>query len=614
MFFFFFFCSAVLQIIQYCKESDWKKYHTNLSRLKDYLIQCLLNEIDNKSSLTVSYKIIENIKDIQTKARILLRNIHKINDDRLAKRLIKTILLHNRITKVSADQKLELEKYLADIEIYAKIASILTHHSPQTIDWVLIMNSSKDTPEWILNSLIKYREFNLCYQWIQVHPLKKSINTDILESIFRSVSKNQSKHNEDLFRIIEAVPKELIVNFDSAILMRLKNRRLLEYLVDYLTKDSVEENENYRNYKISLKMLEVVPEDEANTLWNIVNNPLLIIEQYVMNSKFESFTCIIKAIRPLVANTKKCQICSEKRNELFSGKSNSDPNFNLKLYMHPNCSSNSELTLSRFDYNYNNHYISVECIESLLRVYAAKALDFRISETHSYHSDILSQTTEMASLDSLCGTFTMPREVPEKSQWVRDEEASHCMCCKRAVFTMLTRRHHCRRCGRVVCHWCSTKRLNIPNMYADVLVRVCDECYRQTEQMSSTRSLQITEGTPSNSLPAFPIIIPRTVDDCGWLFRFSGHFKHDKLLREEFCYEYAPSVSLCLTILSFHTSGLECATFLLHHCRKFESLLRPMQPGHANPEVDYAFVTRILYCLSLAVKVKRFLFKYFLFL
>lgn len=37
--------------------------------------------------------------------------------------------------------------------------------------------------------------------------------------------------------------------------------------------------------------------------------------------------------------------------------------------------------------------------------------------------------------------------------------------------------------------------------------------------------------------------------------------------------------------------------------QKFETLLRPLQPGHLNPEVDYAFVTRILYCLSLAAKV-----------
>lgn len=89
----------------------------------------------------------------------------------------------------------------------------------------------------------------------------------------------------------------------------------------------------------------------------------------------------------------------------------------------------------------------------------------------------------------------------------------------------------------------------------------------------------------------------------GWTYRFNGDFKHDNLLRDEFSFEYAPSASLCLNLISLHTPGQECCDFLLSYCKKFEALLKPLKPGQSNPEVDYTFVTRILYCLSFAAKV-----------
>lgn len=60
--------------------------------------------------------------------------------------------------------------------------------------------------------------------------------------------------------------------------------------------------------------------------------------------------------------------------------------------------------------------------------------------------------------------------------WVPDSEASICMRCQKAKFTTVTRRHHCRKCGFVVCGPCSDKRHLLPSQSSKP-VRVCDFCY-----------------------------------------------------------------------------------------------------------------------------------------
>lgn len=49
-------------------------------------------------------------------------------------------------------------------------------------------------------------------------------------------------------------------------------------------------------------------------------------------------------------------------------------------------------------------------------------------------------------------------------KWQPDSEVSECPICKRA-FTWVFRRHHCRKCGRVVCNDCSPHRITIPRQF-----------------------------------------------------------------------------------------------------------------------------------------------------
>ncbi|OXA51853.1 pleckstrin homology domain-containing family F member 2 [Folsomia candida] len=58
--------------------------------------------------------------------------------------------------------------------------------------------------------------------------------------------------------------------------------------------------------------------------------------------------------------------------------------------------------------------------------------------------------------------------------WVPDSDAPTCQIC-RTQFTLLNRRHHCRKCGNVVCGSCSKGRHLLPSQSKKPL-RVCDPC------------------------------------------------------------------------------------------------------------------------------------------
>lgn len=72
--------------------------------------------------------------------------------------------------------------------------------------------------------------------------------------------------------------------------------------------------------------------------------------------------------------------------------------------------------------------------------------------------------------------------------WIPDNEASMCMLCRKTKFTTLNRRHHCRKCGGVICGACSTKRFLLPQQSSKPL-RICDKCYSQITNEEKSRDI-----------------------------------------------------------------------------------------------------------------------------
>lgn len=89
-------------------------------------------------------------------------------------------------------------------------------------------------------------------------------------------------------------------------------------------------------------------------------------------------------------------------------------------------------------------------------------------------------------------TWTPPTAHQLHAQWEPDDRVSDCRSCKRR-FTFYFRKHHCRRCGRIFCDRCSSRRAALdpadvvhdPSYHENPahgssLHRVCESCYEQT--------------------------------------------------------------------------------------------------------------------------------------
>jgi len=60
----------------------------------------------------------------------------------------------------------------------------------------------------------------------------------------------------------------------------------------------------------------------------------------------------------------------------------------------------------------------------------------------------------------------------DAAEWMKDADATACLECN-TVFGVFVRKHHCRMCGKIFCHKCSTQRY--------MGARVCNTCFAHTK-------------------------------------------------------------------------------------------------------------------------------------
>ena len=102
--------------------------------------------------------------------------------------------------------------------------------------------------------------------------------------------------------------------------------------------------------------------------------------------------------------------------------------------------------------------------------------------------------------------MSRPIRIPPRTpaQWISDDRTNICTGCA-VEFSMLRRKHHCRGCGRIFCHACSTQKIRVPTFVHHFLAttptrvdesfnvpkRVCDACYEQFNGARRSKTLVV---------------------------------------------------------------------------------------------------------------------------
>jgi len=88
--------------------------------------------------------------------------------------------------------------------------------------------------------------------------------------------------------------------------------------------------------------------------------------------------------------------------------------------------------------------------------------------------------------------------------WLPDSYSSSCMVCMKPFIIFTRRRHHCRSCGKIVCHACSPGTLEMLVKYAKTelvkAVRVCIYCHEPTT--SAGHAVTVFGGTSNSKTTA----------------------------------------------------------------------------------------------------------------
>ncbi|KAM7289818.1 zinc finger FYVE domain-containing protein 26 [Ixodes scapularis] len=463
------------------------------------------------------------------------------------------------------------------LRLYKQIAEGLRESGetvPLGASWKEVAKHSVSDPTLVLEKLSAASLYNAAPRWAELHVVPDNCRLVVAELKALDLLTQSPPASEAAFRLTEGFDKER-ESFPlwQRVLERLPHGQGQILLLDHLLgcyKDCLMDSEllSYQQLAIGLRMFTCVETAKQQDYVPLVNHPSLLLEQQLMNAEVDAVGRSLEAVSPFL----------DREQSPFRR----------------------------------------EAANALLETYASKALELLLLPSPSSEPDMASQpAASNSSVGSSDGAFVMPPKPPPESEWTPDTEVACCMVCRIEHFSMFSRRHHCRRCGRVVCASCSQHSMLVEG-FGKAKVRVCDDCLLQTIKLGSTGAssedsvvsadqgaqLSLGEGSVKGaSSKGEQGGTSRTWSLCRpplWLL--SANPEENKVIREHFYYERAPSVSLCLSILEKHSSLAECATFILSLCDTLLALLAPKSTS--DKLVDYGLIITILKSLILRAKVK----------
>lgn len=458
-----------IELLCSLSSQQWMRNKVHLEEIHDSYVEMTIESLDNFEEKLDYLRKIRGIKKFYVQ---LMRFIDQIDSQEMALKLLNKC--KNCSDELDANQLESVDKWIEIVNVYSKISQQIGGDS----SWAKQKKDAERDPYLIANQLLLTKlSIQLCSDFLKICEIdikdKKFMRTWI-EIINDQETRESVQH---LFKVLDSCSQEdaafvmvSVLSMIGTLEALLEMLKYLESRVKYLSTDH---RISYQKFKISARMCEL-HENNYEDYFHLCEYPLLIIEQMLMNLELSKLRELLIEVRQILNVDDYCFACDRSCNQIYEVR---------------------EIITCDLNAFHSDMIITNECIDLMLKCYATKAIDYEVIEPTS--------SNEASTIESSHSNFQMPREIPAKQDWTPDEAAKSCMCCQKQKFNLISRRHHCRRCGRVVCSDCSKYRSQLPEVYRDLSVRVCYDCnlwmsMRNDDENSTRASSEISFKTKDN--------------------------------------------------------------------------------------------------------------------
>ena len=414
-------CLAVINAMP----DNFLRNNVEMQFFKDKILSLLCSKKDLN---IINY--IYQMKDINMLVQTILLNMHNWPIEVCEDALLHA-LHHNENEKLPSHCKIRMTETLCRVTIFKKILPYCENEvNLKDATWFDVVNCTEKTdPGRVIQSLIQENKFELCLEWLEYQSFFSEMHTLVTQDLFLGLLKNDEQNFKHASKLLQALPLSQSITMCKGVLKRIENIKAMKFVVEFLLKHcKTTKTLKYRKALIGIEILDDLDDKEKKSYMHLIKEPFLMLEQLLMNCKFEILQRTLNVI---------------------------------------------EKKLQQAD-------ISIENFDKVIRFYAGKSLDFRVAFQRDAIDAKIKDSQSLESNGQGGSEFMMPVNVPTKEEWVSNDKAKECSSCKEVIFSMFNRRHHCRRCGRVVCAMCSQDRMRVSGYPNSVPVRVCKDCKLQT--------------------------------------------------------------------------------------------------------------------------------------